>query len=178
MTFRVQTIWTQDGFTLVELSIVILLLSFVLLFSIPRYADVLGGQRLKSSGHLITGMVRYVYDQATAKRRIYRLNYSLKDGQLWISFLNDEGEFVDDLSPLGRRQQLLTGVRFEDIVTPTEKVKEGKTYTLFFPTGLVDKGIVHLRLEDGEQLSLFIHPLSGRVKIEQGYRDEEVVAAR
>jgi prepilin-type N-terminal cleavage/methylation domain-containing protein len=177
MTFRVQTIWTQDGFTLVELSIVILLLSFILLFSIPRYTDILGGQRLNSSGHLITGMVRYVYDQATAKKRIYRLNYSLKDGQLWISSLNDEGEFVDDQSPLGRRRNLLTGVSFEDIITPTEKVKEGHTYTQFFPTGLVDKGIVHLRSADGAQLTLFLRTLSGRVKIEQGYREEEVVAA-
>jgi hypothetical protein len=84
---------------------------------------------------------------------------------------------VDDQSPLGRRRNLLTGVSFEDIITPTEKVKEGHTYTQFFPTGLVDKGIVHLRSADGAQLTLFLRTLSGRVKIEQGYREEEVVAA-
>lgn len=178
MTSRVQTIWTPDGFTLVELSIVILLLSFVLLFGIPRYIDVLGGQRLKSSGHLITGMVRYVYEQATAKKRIYRLNYTLKDGQLWVTVLNDEGEFVEEESPLGRRRSLLPGVAFEDIMTPTEKVKEGQTFTQFFPTGFVDKGIVHLRSTDGAHLTLFIQTLSGRVKIESGYREEEVLAAR
>lgn len=178
MTSRVQTIWTQDGLTLVELSVVILLFSFVVLFSIPRYVDVLGGQRLKSSGHLISGMIRYAYDQATAKKRIYRLNYQLKEGELWVSFLNDEGEFVDDLSALGRRRKLLIGIHFEDIVTTTEKVKEGQTYTQVFPTGLVDQGIVHLRTDDGTQLSLLIHPLSGRVKIEQGYREETMAEAR
>ena len=177
MTYRVQTIWTQDGLTLVELSIVILLLSFILLLSIPRYGDVLGGQRLKSSGHLITGMVRYVYDQATAKKRIYRLNYSLKEGELWVTFLDDVGEFVEDFSPLGRRRKLLAGIRFEDIVTPREKVKEGQTFTQFFPTGLVENAIVHLRTDDGDQLTLFLHPLSGRVTIEQGYREEKGVAA-
>jgi len=178
MTSRVQTIWTQDGLTLVELSTVILLLSFVLLFSVPRYVDVLGSQRLKSSGHLITGMIRYAYDQATAKKRIYRLNYALKEGELWGTFLNDAGEFEDDPSALGRRRRLLTGIHFEDIVTTTEKVTEGQTYTQFFPTGLVDQGIVHLRTDDGAQLSLLIHPLSGRVKIEQGYREEQLVEAR
>lgn len=177
MIYRVQTSWTQDGLTLVELSIVILLLGFLLLFSIPRYIDVLGGQRLKSSGHLITGTVRYVYDQATAKKRMYRLNYSLKEGELWVTFLNDDGSFEEDLSPLGRRRRLLAGIQFEDIVTPIEKVKEGQTYTQFFPTGLVDHGIVHLRTEDGTQLTLFIHPMSGRVTIENGYREEKVAAA-
>ncbi len=123
-------------------------------------------------------MVRYVYDQATAKKRIYRLNYSLKDGEVWITSLNDEGEFVDDLSSLGRRRKLPVGIQFEDIVTPAAKVKEGRTYTQFFPTGLVDKGMVHLRTNDGAQLTLLIQPLNGRVKIEQGYREEELARAR
>ena len=178
MTSRVQTIWTQDGLTLVEISIVLLLLSFVLLLTIPRYMDVLGAQRLKSSAHLITGMVRYVYDQATAKKQIYRLNYNLRDGEIWVTSVNAAGEFVDDRSALGRRRKLPVGIEFEDIVTPAAKVKEGRTYTQFFPTGLVDRGVVHLRTDGGAQLTLLIQPLSGRVKIEQGYREEELAAAR
>src|SRR5215510_11042356 len=81
MTSRVQIIWTQDGLSLVELSIVILLLSFLLLLSIPRFGAVLVGQRLNSTGHLISGMVRYLYEQATAKKRLYRLTYHLSDGE-------------------------------------------------------------------------------------------------
>src|SRR5262245_66606896 len=69
MTSRVQNIWTQGGLSLVELSIVILLLSFLLLLSIPRFGAVLVGQRLNSSGHLITGMVRYLNEQSTARKR-------------------------------------------------------------------------------------------------------------
>jgi hypothetical protein len=63
-------------------------------------------------------------------------------------------------------------------VTSTEKVQEGQTYTQFFPSGLVDRTIVHLRADDGSQLSVLIHPLSGRVTIEQGYRELEVVQKR
>ncbi len=123
-------------------------------------------------------MVRYVYDQATAKKRLYRLNYDLKEGELWITFLNDEGEYVDDQSMLGRRRKLPLGIQFEDIATPAEKVKEGQTYTQFFPSGLVDKAIIHLRTDDGAQLSVLIQAISGRVVIEPGYREAEVVRAR
>jgi competence protein ComGC len=179
MTSRVQIIWTQDGLSLVELSIVILLLSFLLLLSIPRFGTVLVGQRLNSTGHVITGMVRYLYDQSTAKKRVYRLNYHLKDGELWVTFPNDDGEFIEDQSStFTRRRKLPTGIQFEDIVTPVEKVKEGQAYTQFFPTGLVDRTIVHLRADDGPQLSVLIHPLSGRVSIEPGYRELEVVQAK
>jgi hypothetical protein len=63
-------------------------------------------------------------------------------------------------------------------VTAGEKVKEGQAYTQFFPTGLVDRTIIHLRADDGAQLSVLIHPLSGRVTIEPGYRELEVVQAK
>jgi prepilin-type N-terminal cleavage/methylation domain-containing protein len=179
MTSRVQIIWTQGGFSLVELSIVLLLLSFLLLLSIPRFGAVLVGQRLNSTGHLITGMVRYLYDQSTAKKRIYRLNYHLQDREIWVSFPNDEGEFIEDQSStFTRRRRLPTGIQFEDVVTPVEKVKEGQAYIQFFPSGLVDRSIVHLRADDGAQLSVLIHPLSGRVTIEPGYRESEVVQKR
>ena len=112
MTSRAQIIWTQDGLSLVELSIIILLLSFLLLLSIPRFGAVLVGQRLNSTGHLITGMVRYLYDQSTAKRRVYRLNYQLSDGEIWVTFPNDEGEFVEDqTSSFTRRRKLPPGIR-------------------------------------------------------------------
>jgi Tfp pilus assembly protein FimT len=178
-TSRVQSIWTQDGLSLVELSIVILLISFVLLLSTPRFGAVLVGQRLNSTGHLLTGMVRYLYDQATAKKRTYRLNYQLKEGEIWVTYMNDDGEIIEDQSSsFTRRRKLPTGIAFEDIVTPEKTVKEGQAYTQFFPTGLVDRCIVHLRTDDGAQLSVLIHPLSGRVTIEPGYRELEVVQAR
>jgi Tfp pilus assembly protein FimT len=179
MTSQVQNIWTQDGLSLVELSIVILLISFVLLLSTPRFGAVLVGQRLNSTGHLLTGMVRYLYDQATAKKQTYRLNYQLKEGEIWVTYMNDDGEFIEDQSStFTQRRKLPMGIQFEDIATPTGIVKEGRAYTQFFPTGLVDRSLVHLRTDDGTQLSVLIHPLSGRVTIEPGYRELEVVQAR
>jgi prepilin-type N-terminal cleavage/methylation domain-containing protein len=175
MMSRVQNTWTQDGFSLVELSIVILLLSFLLLLSIPRFGAVLVGQRLNSTGHLITGMVRYLYDQSTAKKQLYRLNYHLKDGEVWVTFPNDEGDLIEDqVSSFARRRKLPIGIQFEDIETPMGKVTEGQAYTQFFPTGLVDRTIIHVRADDGAQLSVLIHPLNGRVTIEQGYRELDV----
>jgi hypothetical protein len=178
-TSRVRIIWTQGGLSLVELSIVILLLSFLLLLSIPRFGAVLVGQRLNSTGHLIAGMVRHLYDQSTAKKRVYRLNYHFSDGELWVAFPNDEGDFIEDQSSsFTRRRRLPAGIRFEDVVSATEKVTEGQAYTQFFPSGLVDRTIIHLRADDGSQLSVLIHPLSGRVTIEPGYRELEVAQKR
>ena len=145
----------------------------------PRFGAVLVGQRLNSTGHLLTGMVRYLYDQAAAKKQTFRLNYDLKTGEIWVTYLNDDDEFIEDRSSsFTQRRKLPPGIQFEDIVTPTEVVKEGRAYTQFFPTGLVDRSVVHLRTDDGTQLSIFIHPLSGRVTLKPGYRELEVVQTR
>jgi hypothetical protein len=179
MTSRVPIIWTQDGLSLVELSIVILLLSFLLLLSIPRFGAVLVGQRLNSSGHLITGMVRHLYDQSTAKKRVFRLNYDLGEREIWVTYPNDDGDFVEDRSSsFTRRRRLPSSIQFEDVVTTAGKVQEGQAFTQFFPSGLVDRTIVHLRADEGSQLSVLIHPLSGRVTIEPGYRELEVAQKR
>jgi hypothetical protein len=93
--------------------------------------------------------------------------------------LGDDGEFIEDQSStFTRRRKLPTGIQFEDVVTPAETVTEGQAYTQFFPSGLVDSSIVHLRTDDGSQLSVLIHPLSGRVTIEPGYRAFEVLQVR
>jgi hypothetical protein len=98
---------------------------------------------------------------------------------MWVTYPNDEGEFIEDqASTFTRRRKLPAGIRFEDIVTVTEKVQEGQAYTQFFPTGLVDRSIIHLRADDGSQLSVIIHALSGRVTIETGYRELEAVQQR
>jgi Tfp pilus assembly protein FimT len=178
MMSRAPIIWTQDGLSLVELSIVILLLGFVLLLSLPRFSALLAAQRLNSSGHLIAGMVRYLYDQSTAKKRLYRLNYRVKEGEIWVTYLNDEGEVVDERSRPARRRKLPPGVRFEDVVIGAEKVQEGQAYTQFFPSGMVDRTVVHLRTDDGHQLSVLIHALGGRVHVEPGYRELEPMQTR
>lgn len=59
----------------------------------------------------------------------------------------------------------LVSVDLENVERP---VSEGTVAIHFFPQGLIQKAIIHLKSDGGKDLSLIIHPLTGRTDIESG----------
>jgi general secretion pathway protein H len=157
------------GFTLIELTMVILIMGALLAFSIPKLGN-LTEHNLDLSCRRLSSTVRYLLDRATVKRTIYRLNYDLKTHEYWITYRDDNLEFVADPSGPGRRVKLPRDVSFEDIVlVGTGTFAEGEVQTHFFPKGWVDETVVHLRDARGHQASVHILPLSARTKIYDEY---------
>jgi hypothetical protein len=71
------------------------------------------------------------------------------------------------------RTRLPDIVRFADVNTLKQgKVTLGVAYTDFYPVGRVDKTTVHLTDERKENLTLVVNPVTGRVKVYEGYQEE------
>ncbi|NIS68431.1 MAG: prepilin-type N-terminal cleavage/methylation domain-containing protein, partial [Proteobacteria bacterium] len=75
----------DSGFTLLELTVVLLILGILLALSIPRLGY-LTGQNLSVTSRRISGTVRYLFHQSTLNRTIYRLNYDLKKNEYWVTY--------------------------------------------------------------------------------------------
>lgn len=68
-------------------------------------------------------------------------------------------------------------VKVASLFTPrlAEPVSSGKGMIYFFPLGMTEAAIVHLSDKDGETFySLVIHPLTGRVRIVNGFVDPPI----
>ncbi len=164
----------ERGVTLVELSVVILLLGLIMVFAVPRFGDMLGGRRLQSSANMLVGTARYLANQAAANRQLLLLNYNFKENDFWVTAYDQEGKLVEVKSNLTGRRKLLPGVQFVDIITPhAGKVTEGEVFTQFFPNGLVENTTIHLRNGDGEEYTVIIHPVAGRATVYKGYVEQE-----
>ena len=70
-----------------------------------------------------------------------------------------------------KKKSLPRGVVFEDIITEQspEPIKAGIAYTHFFPQGLTEQTIIHLKDSDDHKVSLIIEPLIGRTTLESSY---------
>lgn len=155
----------ERGFTLIELSVVLLVLAVLLAFVTPRFRD-LTEYEIKSSSRRLGGTIKYLFNEAAIRHVHYRLNYDLKKGEYWVTYLDEEKEFKEDPSILSSRVRLPTNIHFEDIVTQHGgKVYEGETFTQFFPIGWVEETIIHLGDTRERHYSLLVMPLTGKVRI-------------
>lgn len=165
-------IWTNRGFTFLELAVVLLILGLVAAFAIPTLRGFWSSDLNLTTRHLVR-TVYFLADRAAATKRIYRLNYDLNQHEYWATVRSGEGDFVPVDSTVMKQVVLPDRIRFTDVVTLHQgKVSEGQAYTDFYPVGRVDKTTLHLIDKDERNLTLIINPVTGRVKVYEGYQEE------
>ncbi len=176
-TVRRATVWeSRAGFTLLEITLVILIISVVLALTIPRLRDP-GRAEMQAQAHRLALTFRLLRSEAVLNGNAYRLNYDLDQQRYWVSPHEggaDLGQFAADIGSLGRGITLVSPVGMADVVLPTlaGKVAQGQIYTVFYPDGSVDPTVIHIG--NGREFStLWLNPMNGRLKIEPGYHDVE-----
>ncbi len=173
--------WRSAGFTLLELSIVLVIFAIAASFVIPRLRDSDSAALTASAARLST-TVRYLYEESALRGRPMRLNLDLDEHAYWITVLGDdpdEAEFVPDGAALARPTVLPQAVAFADVVLPAlGTVKDGQVFAQFLPDGWVDPLVVHLINRRNEYATLAVDPLTGRTRVGDGYIELAEVGER
>lgn len=160
----------ESGFTLIELTIVILLLGLFSLLVLPRLPAV-GEDGLKSSARRIAGTAKYFFNESALSGRPHRLVYNLDEGTFRVRRIEEDGEVVE-LSGTGREQRLRGDARFKDIAIPARGTfSRGEVTTEIEPVGWMEETVVHLEEEGGRALTLRIMPFTGTTEVFDGYRE-------
>lgn len=161
----------DSGFTLIELTIVVVLLGLFSLLVIPRLPAI-GEDALKSSARRIAGTVKYFFNEAALSGRPHRLEYNLDAGTFRVRRLEASGELVDP-GGSGREQRLKGDVRFRQVTIASRgDFSRGEVSTDIQPVGWLEETIIHL--EDGNgggKLTLRIMPYTGVTEIYDGFRE-------
>jgi general secretion pathway protein H len=160
----------ESGFTLIELTIVVLLLGLFSVLVVPRLPGI-GEDGLKSSSRRIAGTVKYFFNEAALSGRPHRLEYNLDAGTFRVRRIEAGGEVVE-LGGTGREQRLRGDVRFKDIVIPARgSFSHGEVTTMIQPVGWLEETVVHLEEEGGRAMTLRIMPFTGTTEVFDGYRE-------
>lgn len=161
------------GFTLLEISLVLLLLSVVLVVVVPRFRDRTRAELL-SHAHRLQLTFRLLRNEAVLNGVAYRLYFDLDQQRYWVAPEEagtvDLRQFAADLGSLGRGVNLEGSVQLMDVALPLDgiKVAEGGLYTVFYPDGSVDPTIVHLATAR-EAYTLWFDPRSQKLRGREGY---------
>jgi prepilin-type N-terminal cleavage/methylation domain-containing protein len=175
------TVFRQAGFTLFELIVVLFIVSLISLVVFPKIQSFLDPDLPGTARHLIA-TIRYLRDEAETKKQVYRLSYDLDRGEYWTSVVTEkssdtgqESEGSQEKESAATKHVALPGkIRFKDVATLHQgKVSEGQAYTQFYPSGRVEKTLIHLTLGQDQILALMISPLTGDVKVYDHYVEQE-----
>ncbi|GAB4334379.1 MAG: hypothetical protein Kow0089_03580 [Desulfobulbaceae bacterium] len=159
------------GFTMVELLVVMLLISLVTAFSIPRIRTGLFSDELKTASRKLVGFLTGVSQDAVRSHRAYELTFDLDKG-LVTAMPVGSVVFADDKDQKDPRRKLSLpdGVRIVDVDTAHGgKDEEGGAALYFSDKGYVDKTAIHLRAEDGREMTLVLSPFMGVVRVLDSY---------
>lgn len=169
--------WRDErGFTLIEISLVILIVGVVLTLVVPRLRDP-GRAELNSQAHRLQLVFKLLRSEAVLGGVAYRLNFDLDQQRYWVS-PHDMGSDIDldkfavDIGSLARGTTLDGQVRLTDVSLPAQvgKVAQGQVFTVFYPDGTVEPTVIHLATER-EAVTLWVSLSSSRLKNQQGYHD-------
>jgi len=161
------------GFTLIELTIVIVILGVMLSLIIPRLGE-LGEANLKQSARHLTSTIRFLKDESQARKEVFRLRFDTTEGRYWVevwTLLNDTtGEFRRFSSEMGTEGTLTGQTTFRDVQVASHP---DDPYIQFSSNGWVEHALIHLRDNEGRDFTLVVNPLTGNTELREGYVEEK-----
>ncbi len=156
----------NNGFTLIEISVVLFIIGMFVFIAVPRLQDATD-YKVKSASRRIITTVRYLYNEAAFKRKIFRLMFDLDEGEYWVEELRGN-EFLVVNDPVMYRRKLPSGVFFKDVITERtygSTLEERSEFILFLPTGFVEPAVIYLETEGGDIYTLETKPYTGGVRV-------------
>ncbi|MBN2589178.1 MAG: type II secretion system protein [Sedimentisphaerales bacterium] len=154
------------AFTLIELTVVILIISLSLAIVLPKITRASDPQfLLKLSTNKIASVMEYAYQQAASKRLTYFFNINSNNGTYWISKQNKDGQELSIKEQLKLDGELPEGVEFLRIKLFGENViSQEKIAIRLSPDGYADPVEIVLTCSSGEMMSISIDEYSGKVR--------------
>ncbi|MCG6910810.1 MAG: type II secretion system GspH family protein [Deltaproteobacteria bacterium] len=160
----------EDGYTLIELVVVIALISIVFSVAMPRFRDnVLVDQRKKTARWLIT-QAHHLKQQSAREKKTYILHVDVDAGKLWVSTPDMEDAALEKAE---KEAFLLKGdVSVVDVEYPVRgKVSTGRADIYFYAKGYSDKALIHMQQGTDRQFSFLFEPFLPYVEYVEDYAE-------
>lgn len=160
-------IWSK-GYTLIELSVIIILMGIILLFALPRL-DNIGNAGLRAASRELAGAIQSLFDESILRKEPYRMVFDISESSYYIVGQEMDEEASGWIDVTKRHVNLPEKVYIKDIVTQQDgRITEGAVTVRFYPDGYVDKSVIHIS-NGKKDYTLVTIPLTGKVKVLEGY---------
>lgn len=143
----------RNGFTLLELIVVMSLLGIMLIFTVPRFHETLFLDDTKTGSRWIIGKIQALKEAAIRNQKQYSLHINLDTEQFWETDASMSAEDLENAAL--NASSLPSGLKIADIEYPIRgKINSGQTDITFYKNGTSDKVLIHI--QDGDQYESYL----------------------
>jgi prepilin-type N-terminal cleavage/methylation domain-containing protein len=166
--FMRSTLLNSRAFTLLELIVVMALIALIASFSVPQIANFLYADQLKVSVRKLVGLIHQSSQLAQRHQAPYLLTYQQKERTFTVG--PEKIEEQEQAEKKENRLQLADSVTVRDLWSWYGGARSsGELAIRFNKNGYVEPTIIHLRKDDGQEISVVLSPFLGKVNIVDGY---------
>jgi len=144
---------SKNGFTLLELIMVIFIVCLVLAVSLPSFTGI-AESRLTSEAKRIASIIRYLNDSALSTKETLQMKITFDNKT--IRYTGPEGEQAEVFDALSGIELQSKGM-----------ISEGEVIYFFNPVGTSESFTAHLK-DKGPEMTVVFNGMNGRVKIARG----------
>ncbi|MBN2515385.1 MAG: prepilin-type N-terminal cleavage/methylation domain-containing protein [Deltaproteobacteria bacterium] len=160
---------TNDGFTLIELTVVVFLVSFMLLLAVPRVRDTVLTDGLKSTVNHLANTARELRSDAARNQVDYILHLDLNNNLIWTYSIDMSPEAKSEMKE--RSFHIPEDVKIEDIYRfGGNKVIDGEATIRFYKRGYAQPTVLHLARKD-DRFTVIFEPFVSLIKTYDRYID-------
>ena len=157
-----------DGFTLIELIVVMALMGLMLFFTLPRLGDNPFLDDRRQSSRWLIGKVQSLKESAIRNQKQFSLHFDLDNGLIWETNESMTPEDIENAA-LNSGYSLPDELRIIDIEYPQKgKIYNGQAEIIFYKAGYTDKALVHMQ-EGDTYLTFLIEPFLSNVQFFETY---------
>lgn len=157
----------KNGYTLIELAVVVFLLGLMVYISVPKIRDTMSKDGVKSTVRRIVGVTRELRATAVRENVDYALHLDLYNNAFWTYSADMTPEKLDQ-----RKKNAFhfpEGVRITDVSQfGLEKKADGEVDIKLFKQGYVQPTIVHLARAE-QNFTIVFSPFLNNIKVYDKY---------
>jgi len=158
------------AFTLVELIVVMALIGLTASFAVPQIASFLYADQLKVSVRKLVGLIHRSSQLAQQQQIPYLLTYKHQERAFIVGPETIAAKKKDEIEKKENRMQLAEAVAVRDLWSWYGGPRSSEEVVIRFnKNGYVEPTIMHLRKDDGQEISVVLSPFLGKVRIVDGY---------